>query len=208
MICISSLRMLASILLVKGTDGFLSSHRKHHKWAAEFSVQLDENRTGNFTIEVHPHWAHNGAKRFHELVKTDFFKGERFFRVVPNFMAQIGISGDPKIAAEWRSQPIPDEEKVMKSNRRGYVTFAKAGPNSRTTQFFINTHDNQFLDAQGFAPFGRVIDGMHTVDFLYSGYGESEPNGNGPTQARIQAEGNSYLVQNFPKLSYVTGCSE
>merc|ERR1719160_857151 len=180
MVYVACIRLLAIVLVAQSSEAVLSRHRKHHKWAAEFSVQLDEKRNGNFTIEVHPHWAHNGAKRFHKLVKTGFFEGERFFRVVPNFMAQIGISGDPQVSAEWRDQTIPDEERIMKSNRRGYVTFAKHGENSRTTQFFINSRDNEFLDSQGFAPFGRVTSGMDVVDSLYSGYGDSAPKGNGP----------------------------
>jgi len=177
------------------------------QWNAEFCVQLDDSRSGNFTIEVHPDWAPNGAARFKELVEGNFFPDVRFFRVVPGFMAQFGISGDPNTAAKWQNANIQDDP-VKQSNGRGYVTFATAGPNTRTTQMFINFKDNTFLDSQGFSPFGKVVSGMDTVDALYNGYGEGAPSGNGPDQGRVQQEGNAYLSQDFPKLSFVKGVTE
>lgn len=176
-------------------------------WNAEFCVHLDESKTGNFTIEVHPDWAPNGAARFKELVEGNFFPDTRFFRVVPGFMAQFGIAGDPAVAAKWQNANIQDDP-VKQSNKRGYVTFATSGPNSRTTQMFVNFKDNDFLDSQGFSPFGMVVSGMETVDALYNGYGEGAPSGNGPDQGRIQQEGNNYLSQDFPKLSWINGVAE
>jgi len=171
-------------------------------WNAEFMVNLDGKTTKNFTVEVHPDWAPKGAARFHELIHEGFFKDVRFFRVVSGFMAQFGINGNPAIQAKWRDANIQDDP-AKKSNHRGYMTFANAGPNTRSTQLFINFKDNAFLDSQGFPPFAKVTTGMDTVDTLYSGYGEGAPSGNGPVQGMIQAQGNTYLSQGFPKLSYI-----
>merc|ERR1719446_341104 len=120
-------------------------------------------------------------------------------------MAQFGINGDPKMQNEFK-QKIADDAQV-ESNKRGYITFANAGPNTRSTQLFINFKDNAFLDSQGFPPFGRVVKGMDVVDGLYSGYGEGAPEGNGPLQGRIQAQGNTYLASSFPELSYINSVS-
>jgi len=169
-------------------------------WNAEFSVALDGKQTKNFTVEVHPDWAPKGAARFHELVKMNFFKDVKFFRVVPGFMAQFGINGNPELQSKWRDANIQDDP-AKESNHRGYLTFANAGPNTRSTQLFINFKDNAFLDSQGFPPFGKVVKGMDTVDAIYSGYGET------PDQNQIQSSGNVYLSQSFPKLSSITGCS-
>jgi peptidyl-prolyl cis-trans isomerase A (cyclophilin A) len=175
-------------------------------WNAEFMVNLDGKTMKNFTVEVHPEWAPKGAKRFHELVDMNFFKDVRFFRVVSGFMAQFGINGDPQFQSKWRNANIQDDP-AKESNKRGYMTFANAGPNTRSTQLFINFKDNKFLDSQGFPPFAKVTKGMDTVDHLYSGYGEGAPAGNGPDQNMIQMQGNSYLTKSFPKLSYIVGCS-
>ncbi len=162
-----------------------------------------ETTKGDVIIEVHRDWSPRGAQRFYNLVKNGFYDGCRFFRVISGFMAQVGISGDPQVMAKWRNANIMDD-KVTQSNTRGYVSFAKTGaPNSRSTQFFINYRDNSMLDAQGFSPFGKVIEGMEVVDSLYAGYGEGAPRGNGPSQMRIQNEGNAYLEEEFPKLDYV-----
>lgn len=165
-------------------------------WKAEFAVSGGKN----FTVEVHPDWAPKGAARFHELVKMNFFKDVRFFRVVPNFMAQFGINGDPAVQAKWKHANIQDDP-AKESNHRGYLTFANAGPGTRSSQLFINFKDNAFLDSQGFPPFGKVVKGMDTVDAIYSGYGET------PDQNLIQSQGNAYLSQSFPNLSYITGSS-
>ena len=161
-----------------------------------------ETTAGTFVIEVHRAWAPRGADRFYALVKSGFYDRQRFFRVLSGFMAQFGIHGDPKVAALWSGRNIPDDP-VKQSNTRGMVTYATAGPNTRTTQIFINYGNNAMLDGQGFAPFGQVVEGMEVVDHLFAGYGEGAPRGRGPDQGRIQAEGNAYLARDFPKLASV-----
>ncbi len=161
-----------------------------------------ETSKGSFTIEVQRELAPNGADRFYNLVRNGFFDNVRFFRVLDGFVAQFGIAGDPQVSAVWRQQAIADDP-VQGTNTRGSVTYAMAGPNTRTTQLFINFGDNSRLDGMGFAPFGLVVDGMDVIDSLYSGYGEGAPQGAGPSQARIQAEGNAYLEADFPQLDYV-----
>jgi peptidyl-prolyl cis-trans isomerase A (cyclophilin A) len=161
-----------------------------------FRVKFDTSK-GVFVVEAHRAWAPNGADRFYDLAKQKFFDDTRFFRVVKGFMVQFGISGDPKTAESWRAKMIPDDP-VKEGNVRGNITFAMAGPGTRTTQLFINFADNsQALDPQGFAAFGRVVSGMDVVDQINSQYGES------PDQGRIQAEGNEYLKQTFPNLDYI-----
>lgn len=168
---------------------------------ATYKAKFDTSK-GTFVIEVHRDWAPNGADRFYNLVKNGFYNDARFFRVIDGFMVQFGISGNPDISAVWRQATIPDDP-VKQSNTRGMVSFATAGPNTRTTQVFINFGDNTGLDGQGFSPFGQVVSGMDVVDSLYKGYGEGAPRGQGPDQGRIQAEGNAYLVTDYPKLDYV-----
>lgn len=161
-----------------------------------------ETTAGAFTIEVHRDWAPQGADRFYNLVKSGYFTDVRFFRVINGFMAQFGIHGDPAVSRQWRSARIPDDT-VKQSNRQGYVTFATAGPNTRTTQLFINLSDNANLDQQGFAPIGRVVTGMENVRKIHDGYGEGAPRGRGPDQGRLQAEGNAYLAKDFPRLTVI-----
>jgi len=162
-----------------------------------FKADFELNNAKHFVIEVHRAWSPNGADRFYNMVKNGFFDGCRFFRVVPDFMVQFGINGDPAVSAPWRNAQIPDDP-VKESNKRGYVTFAKSSaPNSRTTQIFINFKDNTFLDSQGFSPFGQVISGMEVVDGIYSGDREN------PDQTQVQTQGNAYLNKSFPKLDYV-----
>ncbi len=163
---------------------------------AEFKVKFITSR-GDFVVKVVRAWSPNGADRFHELVKAGFYDDVRFFRVVPGFMVQFGISGDPKAMAKWRERKILDDP-VKQSNTRGRVTFAMAGPNTRTTQIFINFADqNAGLDGQGFSPFGEIIDGMNVVDSINAEYRET------PDQQKIQEHGNDYLKANFPNLDYV-----
>ncbi len=158
---------------------------------------------GDFVIQVTRAWAIRGADRFYNLVANGFFDDCRFFRVVYGFIVQFGISGDPALNAVWREAKIPDDP-VLKSNKRGYVTFATAGPDTRATQVFINFADkNSSLDGQGFVPFGQVVEGMEVVNKLFSGYGESAPRGHGPDQNRLQTEGNAYLKKSFPKLDFI-----
>lgn len=161
-----------------------------------------ETSKGTFVIQVNRDWAPNGADRFYNLVKAGFYNDARFFRVIDGFMVQFGISGNPDVSAAWSDANIKDDP-VRESNARGTVTFATAGPNTRTTQVFINFNNNSMLNGQGFAPFGKVISGMDVVDSLYKGYGEGAPRGDGPNQALIKAQGNAYLVTQFPKLDYI-----
>jgi peptidyl-prolyl cis-trans isomerase A (cyclophilin A) len=166
-----------------------------------YKVEFDTSK-GPFVVEVHRDWAPNGAERFYNLVKNGFYDNTRFFRVLEGFMAQFGVNGDPKVSAVWRESRIKDDP-VKVSNKRTFVTFATAGPNTRTTQIFISYGDNSNLDSQGFSPFGQVVSGMKVVDSLYSGYGEGAPGGRGPNQTRVQSEGNAYLASSFPNLDYV-----
>jgi peptidyl-prolyl cis-trans isomerase A (cyclophilin A) len=168
---------------------------------ANFKANFDTSK-GMIVIDVHRDWAPNGADRFYNLVKAGFYDDVRFFRVIPGFMAQFGIHGNPAVMSQWRGAQIKDDP-VKQSNKRGFVVFATAGPNTRTTQLFINFGDNTGLDKQGFAPFGEVSKGMDVVDKIYDGYGEGAPRGKGPDQGRLQAEGNAYLMKEFPRLDYI-----
>lgn len=166
-----------------------------------FKAQFETTK-GKFTIEVTRSLAPNGADRFYNLVRSGYFKDLAFFRVVPGFMCQFGIHGDPAVSAKWREANIADDT-VKGSNTRGTITFATAGPNTRTTQLFINFGNNVNLDGQGFSQFGKVIEGMEVVDKLNGEYGDGAPYGRGPDQGRIQAEGNAFLKKDFPNLDYI-----
>jgi peptidyl-prolyl cis-trans isomerase A (cyclophilin A) len=166
-----------------------------------YKVRLKTTK-GDVVIQVNRAWAPEGADRFYNLTKTGFYDGARFFRVLYNFVAQFGLKGDPEVDRVWSEAIIPDDP-VTQPNRKGTITFAKAGPNSRTTQVFINLRDNAQLDSQGFAPFGRVIEGMDAVELLYKGYGDAPPSGNGPDQLRIRMQGNEYLERDFSRLDYI-----
>ncbi|MBK9169185.1 MAG: peptidylprolyl isomerase [Bryobacterales bacterium] len=161
----------------------------------EFTARFDTSK-GAFAIKVHRAWAPIGADRFYNLVKNGFYDENRFFRIVPNFIVQFGLPADPQVARLWQNARIQDDP-VTQSNRTGYVTFATAGPGTRTTQLFINLKDNAFLDGQGFSPFGEVSEGMSVVQSLFSGYGER------PDQGMISMQGNAYLQAQFPNLDYV-----
>ena len=162
-----------------------------------------ETTQGDFIVEVHKDWAPLGADQFLSLVKAHYYDGCRFFRVIKGFMAQFGINGDPKVTAKWQDAKIKDDP-VKESNKKGYITFATSGPNSRTTQLFINLVDNARLDGMGFAPFGKVAEGgMDVVEKIFSGYGEGAPRGQGPDQGKITAGGNAYLDANFPRLDSI-----
>ena len=168
---------------------------------ATYRARFDTSK-GAFVIQVTRDWAPNGADRFYNLVKNGFYDNVRFFRVVTGFMVQFGINGDPRLSAAWRNARIQDDP-VKQSNRRGNVTYAMAGPNTRTSQVFINFGDNAGLDRQGFPPFGRVSSGMNVVDALNAEYGEGAPRGSGPDQGRLQMEGNAYLAKEFPRMDFV-----
>lgn len=159
------------------------------------------NENGKFTIKTRPDWSSLGAQRVVDLTNDGFWDDCRFFRVISNFMAQFGINGEPEKNKKWKKS-IKDEG-VKESNKRGIVTFAMAGPGTRSHQLFINFKNNKFLDSQGFSPVGEVVEGMDVVDQLYSGYGEGAPGGKGPSQGKIQSEGNKYLKEKFPKLTYI-----
>jgi peptidyl-prolyl cis-trans isomerase A (cyclophilin A) len=163
---------------------------------ATFKANFDTSK-GTFVIDVHRDWAPIGADRFYNLVKNGFFDDVRFFRVVPNFMVQFGMHGNPAVTSAWRSATLKDDP-VKQSNKLGYVTFAKtSAPNSRGTQLFINYKDNSFLDKDGFAPIGQVTSGMDVVTKINSQYGES------PEQGEITASGNAYLMKSFPRLDFI-----
>jgi peptidyl-prolyl cis-trans isomerase A (cyclophilin A) len=181
-----------------GSSGaaLLDPSRATAKAPPAFRVRFDTTR-GTFVVAVTRAWAPLGADRFYNLVRAGFFDGARFFRVVPRFVVQFGLSGDPRVNHAWDSARIADDP-VRQSNARGRLTFATAGPGTRTTQLFVNLKDNRGLDGMGFAPFGEVsAAGMAVVDAIYAGYGER------PDQGRITAEGNAYLASEFPKLDYV-----
>lgn len=157
---------------------------------------------GAFTVKVTRAWAPNGADRFFNLVRNRFYDGASFFRVVQGFVVQFGLSPHPEVSKAWREANIPDDP-VVQSNKKGFLTYAMRGPNTRTTQLFINLTDNARLDAMGFAPFGEVTQGMEVVEQLYSGYGDGAPRGNGPAQNLIQEQGRAYLEKEFPLLDSI-----
>ena len=167
-----------------------------------FKVKF-ETTAGDFTIEVTRAWSPLGADRFYNLVKIGYFEDIAVFRAIDNFMAQFGIHGDPKVSAVWRRARIQDDPSGKASNVAGTITFATSGPNSRTTQLFLNFVNNQALDRQGFTPFGKVVKGTDNVKKIYKGYGEGAPGGKGPSQQLIQTQGNVYLKKHFPKLDYI-----
>jgi peptidyl-prolyl cis-trans isomerase A (cyclophilin A) len=163
---------------------------------ATYKAAFDTS-VGKFVITVHRAWAPNGADRFYNLVKNGFYDETRFFRVVPDFMVQFGISGDPAIASPWQNASVKDDPSTGHSNTKGFVSFATRGPNTRTTQIFINYANNAGLDKQGFTPFGEVTTGMDVVEKITSQYAQK------PDQGQIQSQGNTYLKAQFPKLDYV-----
>ena len=173
-----------------------AQNEEPEKAPEQFKVKFETSK-GDFEVEVRRSWSPHGADRFYELVRSGFYDEARFFRVIPGFMVQFGIAGDPNVQEKWNEKRIPDD-RVTQSNKKGYVTFAKTGqPNSRTTQIFINYADNKFLDQDGFAPFGRVVEGMDVVEKINPQYREQ------PSQSEIRSRGNDYLKREFPRLDYV-----
>jgi peptidyl-prolyl cis-trans isomerase A (cyclophilin A) len=170
----------------------------HAKAPATFNVSFTTTK-GTFVVTVHRAWAPRGADRFYNLVKAGFYNGDEFFRVVKGFVVQFGISGYPEVSSAWQNANIPDDP-VKASNTPGTLTFADGGPNTRTTQLFINLGNNASnLDTQGFAPFGKVTKGMAVVEKLYGGYGEAPSN----AQPQIASQGNAFLKKKFPKLDSI-----
>lgn len=159
-----------------------------------------ETSAGPITLRSHRDWAPHGVDRFHRLVSEGFYDDVRFFRVVPGFVIQFGLSGDPAASAKWEGAPIVDDT-VKVTNKRGTVVFARAGRDSRTSQLFFNTADNGLMldaaDGFGFPPFAEITSGIEVLDKIFQGYGEA------PDQGRIMSAGNAYLQENFPKLDYI-----
>ena len=162
--------------------------------ANSYKVRLVTSK-GPVLLEVHNDWAPLGAAHFRDLVKSGYYDGARFFRVVPRFVVQFGLASKPSVTKKW--DKAIDDDPVRQTNRAGSLAFATMGPNTRTAQIFINLRSNQSLDSQGFAPFAQVIEGMDVVEHLYSGYGEN------PDQEKITKQGNAYLEKNFPNLDYI-----
>jgi peptidyl-prolyl cis-trans isomerase A (cyclophilin A) len=189
------IRKFVATALAVGALGLTAFGQADETAPATYKVKFDSS-AGPFVVEVHRAWAPNAADHFYTLVKAGFYDEARFFRVVPNFMVQFGIAGDPAVQAKFKAS-IKDDP-VKESNKRGYVTFAQtSAPNSRSTQIFVNYKDNSFLDSQRFAPFGQVVSGMDAVDKINADAGEK------PNQGSIQSQGNVYLKATFPKLDYV-----
>jgi peptidyl-prolyl cis-trans isomerase A (cyclophilin A) len=167
----------------------------------QYQVKFTTTR-GDFIVTVNRSWAPLGADRFYTLVKHHFYDSASFFRVLPGFVVQFGISAYPPVSAAWKSADIKDDP-VTQSNLRGNLVFATAGPNTRTTQVFVNLTDNKRLDSMGFAAFGQVTEGMNVVETMYEGYGEGAPDGKGPDQGQIEKQGKPYLDKGWPKLDYI-----
>ena len=165
------------------------------KAPADFKARFTTT-AGDFIVEVHRDWAPLGADRFYNLVRRGFFTNASFFRVVPGFVVQFGLHADPAVNKVWQHATIKDDP-VKQTNKRGALVFATAGPNTRTTQLFINFADNARLDGMGFAPFGEVIEGMDVVDKIYAAYGEQ------PRQDLITDQGDAYISHNFPKMDKI-----
>jgi peptidyl-prolyl cis-trans isomerase A (cyclophilin A) len=152
---------------------------------------------GTFVIECYKDWAPLGAQRFYDLVKQGFYSGTSFHRVMPGYIVQFGISGDPQVSQQWRHAQIKDDP-PKESNLVGTVSFARSGENSRNTQVFVNLADNAIVTSLGFRPFGKVISGMEVIKSINAEYGEQ------PNQFKIERLGKSYLAENFPNLDYIT----
>ena len=167
----------------------------HAKAPAVFKARFTTT-AGDFVVEVHRDWAPLGADRFYNLVRNSYFTNASFFRVMPGFVVQFGLSANPAVNKVWKDADIQDDP-VVQSNKRGFLVFATAGPNTRTTQLFINYADNPRLDGMGFAPFGKVVEGMDVVDKIFPGYGDS------PSQDLLTDQGDTYVTANFPKIDKI-----
>jgi peptidyl-prolyl cis-trans isomerase A (cyclophilin A) len=168
---------------------------------AEYKVRLKTTK-GDVLVLVHRDWAPLGADHFYELVKMGFYDGARFFRAIRGFVVQFGVNGDPKLNKDWSEISIKDDPPKV-SNKVGTVTYATSGPNTRSTQIFINLGNNSQLDSKGFSPFGEVIQGMENIENFYFAYGDGPPFGSGPSQESLAEIGNDYLDHRFPKLDSI-----
>jgi peptidyl-prolyl cis-trans isomerase A (cyclophilin A) len=196
--------LLAAIAaLVPAACGAPPRAVRHVTAPAEYKVLLQTTK-GDVVILVHREWSPLGADHFYELVRAGYYNNNAFFRVLKDYIVQFGMNGDPKITARWNERPIKDDPPKV-PNKTGSVVFAKpSSPDARTTHVFINIHDNSDnLDAQGFTPFGEVIQGLDNVMNLYMDYGDGPPGGSGPDQEAMGSGGNVYLKKNFPKLDYI-----
>jgi peptidyl-prolyl cis-trans isomerase A (cyclophilin A) len=192
----------AAAVVVAGTACSGKKTAEMKQGPAQYKVRLQTTK-GDIVILVHRDWSPLGADHFYELTNMGFYNGDYFFRVVKGFVVQWGINGDPKTNKDWSEITIKDDPPRV-PNKIGTVVFAMAGPNSRTTQIFVNLGDNSgTLDPQGFTPFGEVIQGMENVFNIYGGYGDGPPGGAGPSQENIAIDGNPYLEEHFPKLDYI-----
>ena len=202
---VTTLLMLALVVLVlhpvAASEALMDPAKLNATAPDQFDVNFETSK-GVFVLSVTRDWSPLGTDRFYNLVKNGFYDDVRFFRIVPNFVVQFGMNGDPKVSEVWQPARIKDDP-VKESNKIGTITFAKGGPDSRTSQVFINLRDNARLDGMGFSPFGVVTEGLDVVQQLYSGYGDGAPQGRGPNQGQIAMEGNAYLDANFPKLDKI-----
>jgi peptidyl-prolyl cis-trans isomerase A (cyclophilin A) len=193
---VAAAAVLAGVAAASGPS-LLHPASLHAKAPAVFRVKFTTTK-GPFVVTVHRKWAPLGADRFYNLARAGFYKGQRLFRVIPGFVVQWGISGSPKISKAWEHATIRDDP-VKHSNKRGTIVFADAGPNTRTTQVFVNLGNNATLDSQGFAPFGTVTSGFATLNRLYHRYGEGPSN----DQAQITQHGEAFFKKHFPKLDRI-----
>ncbi len=192
--------LLLFISLILFVPFSLTDERAPEKFSCIMEItRTQAKETVNVTLDITRAWAPLGVDRFYTLVKQEkYYDNSGFFRVLPGFVVQFGIAGDPALSKKWENANIQDDP-VLKSNTRGYISYATAGPNTRTTQLFINYGNNARLDNMGFAPFGVVSASadMIALDHVYSGYGQD------PDQGEIYAEGNTYLKKNYPNLDYI-----
>ncbi len=196
-VAVLTLAAAAGLVLAAANPALLQPGKLTEKAPDLYKVKFETTK-GSFTVQVHRDWAPNGADRFYNLVKNGYYDGCAFFRAVKDFMVQFGINGDPAVNQVWMNARIPDDP-VKKGNTRGRITYAMAGPGTRTTQVFINYKNNAFLDGQGFAAFGEVgEDGMKVVDSLYTGYGDTAK-----IQGQLYRQGTPFLLESFPKLDYI-----
>lgn len=169
---------------------------------AHFLVRFETTK-GSFDVEVNREWSPLGADRFYNLVRAKFYDGCRFFRVLPNFVVQFGISVDPAVSKAWKKTEIKDDP-VKESNKKWTLAFATDGPNTRTTQLFINKRDNTAgLDRRGFSVFGKVTRGTEVIEKIESKYGEGAPRGKGPEQDRMENEGDAYIQKEYPDMDRI-----